>query len=80
MPSLSARSARNLIIIIRLRSKRGFLLFMRETGKKSRIFSKTRTVPEISFSILINLRPLYLLKTTKHSMLSKRKKKKNKRS
>ena len=53
---------------------------MREIGKKSRIFSQTRTVPEISFSILIHLRHPYLLRTTKHSILFNRKKKRKKTS
>ena len=53
--------------------------FMRKIVKKSRIFSRTRTAPEISFSTLINLLPLYHLKSTNHPILSIRKKKKRKK-
>ena len=50
--------------------------FMRKIVKKSRIFSRTRTAPEISFSTLIHFRPLYHLKSTIHPILFMKKNRK----
>ncbi len=47
---------------------------MREIGKKSRIFFPTRTVPEISFLTLINLRALFNLKNIKYLIFPTKKK------